>query len=212
MGKPGKIFDFNSPWGCLGCSAWVFVLGTFVVYFSIVRLLPFTEYICDYRCNFAPMGEPVKAYPVNFIENIADFDSPIDSLPYRAQLKGHIIKRDGDVVTLKVNAYRLYEYQGVGGIMEGDLRTIEFQEVNKEFEMRIPTKEASPVFDENGMFYMFIQIAILFGLAWPIASYLMKKVNDVSQNSVRYLADTNTNYSPSDDSGEKKTGGFTKKS
>jgi len=206
MGKPGKIFDFNSPWGCFGLTAWVFVLGTFAIYFFIAGLLPFTEYICNYRYNLAPMNAPVEAYPIMSFDSLAEFDDFIDPLPYRVKVKGHIVDRNGDVVTLRVNSYQLYEYQGTGGFNESKLRTNEFQKVYKEFEIKIPKKEAIPVFDENGSLYMFVTIVIIFGIAWPIMSFLMKKTNDISQNSVRYLAGTDSEYKTKND-----TGGFTKK-
>jgi hypothetical protein len=198
MGKPGKIFDLqNSPWGCFGLSAWVFVLGTVAIYFLVASAIPFTEYTCDYRYNLAGMNEPIQAYPEMSIDRVLDYDDWIDSLPYRCDVKGHIVGGKGDIVTLKVNGIRYYEYQGSGGFADTKLITKDFQKVNNEFKIKIPKDRAMPVLT-------LFHVVIIFAFIVPLMVYLMNKVNDISQNSVRYLAGTDTQY-------KKEAGGFTKK-
>lgn len=205
MGKPGQIFDMDnsSPWGCLSITTLFTMIVTIAIYFWIVSLLPSTEYTCNFRYDHSDIGSPTITYPVCFEDQVLEYSEPIDSLPYRMRVKGHIVDRSGDIVTLKINAYKLYSTEGFS---TDKLVTQEFQDIggsgmNIPKTIKVPKREIGP--DLKTWHVILIFVFIL-----PLVLVIMVKINGLSQNSVRYLAGTENQYSRP----ESKVGGFTKKS
>jgi subtilase family serine protease len=210
MKKPGKIFDMEnkSPWGCFGLTSFVFVFGCIAIYFSIVSIFPFTEYTCDYRYNLAPFNSPVQAYPESSTRFLSRYDQEISSLPYRIKVKGYIVDKDGDVVTLKINAYKLYKRQYTFGARtgDGDFITDNFQNI-KGAKINLPEKVVVSKTNISPVLTLF-HICIIFVFIVPFVLFLMRKINEISQGSIQYLAGTDDEYKSFE---EKKTKGFTKK-